>query len=262
MIDLYSNKRIRPARRFFLIGLSLFLVFLGLFFLMFRLKGDSVNETVWRFSLKGKTLPKVFASYLSSKNALYSENADLREQLDEAQLELLNQGVYKNENEKLKEILGRKTNASLLLAQILAKPNRSPYDIIVVDVGSNDGVLEGQEVFAKGNIPIGNVAEVTNKNARIKLYSTPGTKTLATLEGTEIDIDLEGTGSGGFEITLPKDVDVHIGQAILNKNIHSRTIALVEGIVSTDRDSFKKVLAKSPVNIQELSWVQIATDQY
>lgn len=262
MIDLYNNKRIRPARRFFYIGLSGILILIGLFFLLFRLQGASVNERIWRVSLRGKSLPGVFVSYLSSKNHLYRENADLREQLDVAKLELLNQSVYKNENEKLKEILGRKTSPNLLLAQILTKPNRSPYDIIVVDVGSTDGVLEGQQVLAKGNIPIGEVAEVTPKNARIKLYSTPGTKTSATLEGSEIDVDLEGTGSGGFEIILPKDVVVHEGQAILNKNIHSRTIALVEGIVSTDRDSFKKVLAKSPVNIQELSWVQIVTDQY
>lgn len=257
MIDLYSNKKTRPARKLFLIITISFLVLFILFLVFVRLRDSSANESLWRIGLRGRSVPRVFASYLASKKSLMQENTELREKLDEAQLELLNHSVYKNENEKLKEILGRKISANLLLAQILTKPNRSPYDIIIVDVGQGNNVVVGQKVFARGNIPIGEVAEVSRNTSRIKLYSTPGNETSAILEGSDIDVNLVGTGSGGFEIILPKDISVHVGQAILNKNIHSRTIALVEGIVSTDRDSFKKVLAKSPVNIQELSWVQI-----
>lgn len=257
MIDLYKKKETRPARKIFFIMLFSF-VFITIFLLIFfRLRDSSISESVWRFGLKGQSIPNVFVSYLSSKKDLMQENIELKQKIDEIQLEILNSSVYKNENEKLKEILGRKYSADLVLAQILTRPNRSPYDILVVDIGQNESVKAGQKVFARGNIPIGEVAEVSRNTSRIKLYSTPGTETMATLESSDIDVSLIGTGSGGFEIILPKDVSVHVGQAILNKSINSKTIALVEGVVSTDRDSFKKVLAKSPVNIQELSWVQI-----
>lgn len=261
MIDIYKKKDVRPARKIFIILLVCFFVILFLFLIFFRLRENSFNEYMWRIGLSGRSVPSVFLSYLSSKKDLMNENLELRNKLDEAQLEILNSSVYKDENEKLKEILGRKHSADLVLAQILSRPNRSPYDILVVDIGQNESVVVGQKVFARGNIPIGEVAEVSKNTSRIKLYSTPGTETLARLEGSDVDINLIGTGSGGFEIILPKDFSINTGQAILNKSINSKTIALVEGVVSTEKDSFKKVLAKSPVNIQELAWVQIEIEK-
>lgn len=260
MIDLYKHKKTRSARKLFFIIASIFGVLVVFFLLFFRLRESSFNESVWRIGLRGQSVPKVFASYLASKNRLLNENNELRSQLDSARLEIISQSIYKDENQKLKEILGRKTHDNLLLAQILSKPNRSPYDIIVVDVGTNNGVAVGQKVLAKGLVPIGEVIETTPKNAKIKLHSTPGNTTQALLEGTGIDLDLKGTGSGGFEIIIPKDVEVRNGQAILSKEVYAHTIALVSGVVSTERDSYKKVLAKSPINIQELAWVEVVLD--
>lgn len=260
MIDLYKHKKTRSARKvFFTTLISLFFILI-LTLVFFRFRQNSLNESVWRIGLRGQTITNVFANYLSSKNKLSNENIELRNELDKARLELLNQSIHKDENKKLKEILGRKNSDDLLLAQILSKPNKSPYDILVVDVGSLDNVSVGQKVVAKGLVPIGVISEVNNTNSRVKLFSTPGTETEAVFESSGIDIILKGTGSGGFEMVIPKDVEMRVGQAILSKEIYSHTIALVSGIVSTERDSYKKVLAKSPINIQELSWVQVVTN--
>jgi cell shape-determining protein MreC len=260
MIDLYKHKQTRSAKKVFIVLVSLLACLLIFFLLFFRLRDSSFNESVWRIGLRGQSVPKIFTSYLTSKNKLLNENIYLRNQLDEARLQVLSTSIYKDENQKLKEILGRKQNSSIVLAEILSKPNKSPYDIIVVDVGSADGIIVGQKVLAKGYVPIGEIIEVGKKNSKARLYSTPGTVTEAVLESSQIDLDLKGAGSGGFEITIPKDVEVHVGQAILSKQIYSHIIALVSGVVSTEHDSYKKVLAKSPINIQELSWVQIVTE--
>jgi cell shape-determining protein MreC len=260
MIDLYKHKKTRLAKKIFIIVACFFICLLLFLLFFFRLRETSLNESIWRVGLRGQSVSKVFISYLSSKNKLLNENIDLRNQLDTTKLELLNSSIYKDENKKLKEILGRKEHDNILLAQILSKPNRSPYDIIVVDVGTNNAVAVGQKVLAKGLVPIGEVIEVGKKNSKISLYSTPGNITEAVLENSQIDLDLKGTGSGGFEIIVPKDVTVHTGQAILNKNMYSHIIALVSGVVSTEHDSYKKVLAKSPINIQELSWVEIVLE--
>lgn len=260
MIDLYKHKKMRSAQKLFFIIVGFFCLVLIFFLIFFRLRENSVNESVWRIGLRGQNVANVFAGYLKSKNKLFNENIELRNDLDTARLELLHQSVYQDENKRLKEVLGRKQNEKLILSQILSKPNRSPYDILIIDVGQNDGVLVGQKVLAKGLVPIGTIAEVGNKNSKVKMYSTPGTETEAVFESSGIDITLKGTGSGGFEITIPKDVLVHTGQAILSKEIYSHTIALVSGVASTERDSYKKVLAKSPINIQELSWVQVVLE--
>ncbi len=260
MIDLYKHKQIRSANKIFIIIVSLLSAILIFFLIFFRLNESSLNESIWRVGLKGQSVPKVFAGYLKSKNKLQNENVELRNKLDEANLQILSTTIYKDENKKLKEILGRKEHANMVLAEILSKPNKSPYDIIVIDVGNVDGIVVGQMVIAKGSVPIGEIVEVGKKNSKAKLYSTPGTITEALFEGNQIDLDLKGTGSGGFEITIPKDVEVHVGQAILSKQVYSRIIALISGVVSTEHDSYKKVLAKSPINIQELSWVQVVIE--
>lgn len=260
MIDLYKRKKTPSARKIFIFSSVAFFVLLILFLSFFRLNDSSFNERIWRFGLQGQTVLKVFKSYLISKNHLLNENLRLKTELEKANLKLIHESIYEAENQKLKQILGRNVNNKIILAQILSKPNRSPYDIIVIDVGENDGVLVGQRVIANGIVSIGEVAEVSKKDSKVKLYSTPGSKIFAVLEGSQIDVELNGAGSGGFEIIVPKDVSVHVGQAILAKSLNLKTIAIVSGVVSNEYDSFKKVLAKSPINIQQTAWVEVVID--
>ncbi len=202
-----------------------------------------------------------FASYgsnLQSKKTLIAENEALKRKAEEERISALDRGILLDENIKLKEILNRaKEERNLILGVILSKPNQSLYDTLIVDAGENAGVKKGSRVFAYGNVLIGEVSDVYGSSSNIKLFSTSGEMLRVIVDGTGIYAETTGKGGGNFEITLPRDIAVENGTTLSVPGITSQVVAAIEEIISDPRDPFQKILAISPVNVQELKFVQI-----
>ncbi|MCX6757644.1 MAG: rod shape-determining protein MreC [Candidatus Nomurabacteria bacterium] len=209
----------------------------------------------------GNNIGSSFSSlgyFFHSKNTLYQENQNLKTQILESQADRANYSSVVDENIKMKEILGRKAeNMKIVLAGILAKPNRSLYDTLVIDAGSNQGIKIGNTVFAIGNIPIGKVSEVYAKSANVILFSSPKENTEVTISGKDIAISAVGRGGGNFEIILPRDLVIDLGTEIDLPGINHYVLGTVATIVSDPRDSFQKAILVSHVNIQNLKFVEV-----
>ncbi|MBP6060694.1 MAG: hypothetical protein KA515_01665, partial [Candidatus Pacebacteria bacterium] len=75
--------------------------------------------------------------YFNSKKSLLKENSDLSLKLAWSGARVSNYESILAENEKLKEILGRKNEKlEMILSTILAQNNQSLYNTLVVDTGS------------------------------------------------------------------------------------------------------------------------------
>ncbi|KKQ35110.1 MAG: hypothetical protein US50_C0025G0004 [Candidatus Nomurabacteria bacterium GW2011_GWB1_37_5] len=196
-------------------------------------------------------------STFKSKDFILTENDNLKMRVLELEAKIDDRNVLYDENLKLKDILGRKEENNLVLAVILSKPNKSIYDTLIIDVGENKDIKIGQKVYAYGNILIGEIAEVYGATAKVKLFSTYGEKLEVVLDGNDIYTDAVGRGGGTFEITLPRNVLAEKGQAILFPDINVYPLAYIESIISDERDPFQKILLRSPVNVQELKFVEI-----
>jgi cell shape-determining protein MreC len=197
-------------------------------------------------------------AYFYFKNSLLLENEDLKIKLSEQESRIVNYDSILDENLKIKEILGRKQEkANMILSGILSKPNKSLYDTLVIDTGTKNGILVGQRVFALGNIPIGRVAEVYTNIAKIILYSNPGEKIEVIISGSDTFMQIVGRGGGNFEMILPRDFVLEKGTEVILPGITPYVIGIVQTIISDPRDSFQKALLVSPVNIQELKFVEI-----
>ncbi len=199
-----------------------------------------------------------FESYFYSKQILYKENENLKLLISQNEAQMLNYNSLVKDDISLKEILGRKkTNQEIILSSILSKPNQSLYDTLIIDAGKNQGVVIDQKVFALGNIPIGRVAEVEANSSKVILYSNPGEKTEIVISGKNNFMQIIGRGGGNFEIILPKDISLDDGTEVVLPGITPYVVATVVKTVSDPRDSFTKALLASPVNIQNLKFVQI-----
>ena len=196
-------------------------------------------------------------SFFKSKNSLIWENEQLKKDLAISQNDILETSVLRDENLKLKNILNRSVNSNLILATILVRPNISAYDTLIVDIGSDNNIKQGALVFGNGNILLGTVREVYEHTAKIVLYSTPGEKINVSITNGDASVELSGRGGGSFEIIVPRGIDLPAGTILSSISISSHPIAITGDVVSSIHDSFKKVLAKSPINIQELKWVEI-----
>ena len=216
-----------------------------------------VLRPFWSVENSLSTKFRNLSAYFSSKNSLNQKIQDLEAEraLDQARME----GVVTilDENEKLKEILGRKNEKlNLTLAVILGKPDQSLYDTLIIDLGGNQGVKVGDMVYALGNIPLGRVALVYDNSAKVVLFSNSSERTQVFVKGTSLE--LVGRGGGNFEMILPRDVAMEKGEQAVLPGITPYVVAEVETVISDPRDSFQKVLFTSPVNIDEIKFVEVA----
>ena len=120
-----------------------------LFILYFRngiYKGlsSSVQFISHPFITFGKNIGNGFrntGAFFASKKNLALENDLLKMKISESDARMSNLASVMDENTKMKEILGRKKDTqNFIFSAILAKPNRSIYDTLLIDAGTKDGI--------------------------------------------------------------------------------------------------------------------------
>ena len=256
------DKKIKK-RRIYKIALGAFALFLAFYFHAGIFRGlSSFSSVVFRpVTAFGRNVGGEISnigSIFHNRKSLMLENEDLKSQILASQADRANYASVLDENIQMKEILGRKPVAtSMILAGILNKPNRSLYDTLLIDAGSAQGVIVGQKVFALGNVPIGYISEADANSSKVILFSNPGEKTETIISGKNVSMPAVGRGGGNFEMILPRDFVLAVGTEIDLPGVNPYILGTVQTIISDPRDAFQKALIASPVNIQELKFVEV-----
>lgn len=195
---------------------------------------------------------------LKTKRSLLEENERLLTENNRLMTSMIDYKIVKNENNELKEILNRvSVPKNYVLGNILTKPNNSPYDTVIIDIGTSDKIKLGSKVYAEGDVPVGVISEVYEKSSIVSLYSNPAEKTEGYIDGSNASVELIGRGGGNFEMIIPAELTVNKGTLIYLPGSTSEIIALVDDIISKPSDPFKKVILNSPINVQNLKWLLI-----
>lgn len=196
---------------------------------------------------------------VTSKELLASENKRLKEALDGVVLEAYSRQELRDENEQLKAMLGRASGRAFVLARVLANPGRSPYDTLLLDAGSDDGVAVGMKVFVDGDFAIGEVEKVTQQGALVTLYSSYGKELPVSVGSSSVPALAKGEGGGNFRIALPKDVSVSAGDLVHVPALAPEYVAIVTAVDHPEGSSLEDVYIKWPFNMSELTRVYVAT---
>ncbi len=217
-----------------------------------------IGRYIWKTELIITDKLHNATSIIRTKASVFNENDNLKKENSDLRISMIDYQILKSENDQLKELLGRPPQKeNFILATILTKPNRSPYDTIIIDIGSDQGLEVGNEVYANGDIPIGKVSKVYAKASLVVLYSNPGQVTNAILDGTNTNVELVGRGGGNFEMEIPLDLTSEKGTNVVLPGITPHIIAIIEEVLSMPTDPVKKIILRSPVNIQSLKWVEV-----
>ena len=200
---------------------------------------------------------------LRSKRSLIFENNELKRQIKETEFKLLETNFLIQENESLKEIFNRKTfdSEKIILSAVLARPNVSPYDTFIIDIGQSFEIEKGDNVYVSGNIFIGKIDEVYKNTSTVKLFSSSGEITPISIGVQNISANAEGRGGGNFIVELPRGSGVEKGDIVTIPNIDTKLFALVEEIEANPSDPFITILFKNPVNMNDVKWVQVVKSE-
>jgi cell shape-determining protein MreC len=260
MIYLQTKNKRRGAKTLFVILLTAVLVvslsnlFIegGLSALFYK-----IGHPLWEAdSYYGKTL-KNFVSYFKTKssldyqnNFLKNENAILREKLS----------IYsetEKQNLELKELLGRFTEKKIILAGVLSAPPRSPYDVLIIDAGTRNGIQAGDRVITAGGSVIGEIVSALGDFSRVGLYTSPGRTLSGFLGEKRIPVEVVGIGGGNFEMILPKEEQVVEGESVFLPGLDNELIGTVSNVLTRDVDFLQLATVSAPVNLYELRYVGV-----
>jgi cell shape-determining protein MreC len=194
---------------------------------------------------------------LETKSSLLKENQFLSNQIAELEARIAERSILASENEELKKAFNRNEVNTFILAAVLAKPPKSLYDTLLIDGGESIGLRVGQSVYVHGRIPVGTIEEVRSNSALVRLYSSPGEKTDVRLSPLGVDATLVGRGGGAFSATLPHDITLTDEVLAVSIGISQSIIAQFEKVTSDSRDAAQTALFSSPVNMSELTFVQV-----
>lgn len=214
----------------------------------------------WVKKYQGSTAPIYNDSaslVLNSKQSLIKKIVAQQSTLDAQNASLVTLSILEAENNALKAEFGREEHIKGVLARVIVPPNRSLYDTIVLDAGSNENILVGQTVYAFGSIALGTISSVTDDASTVLLFSASGRETSGTVLGSDLTVTLIGRGAGEYEVRMPRDIVFEQGGVISQQSLIVHPLATIEKIVTDPRDPFQRLLAKAPVNLQTLKWVVI-----
>ena len=216
-----------------------------------------VSEPLWKAGNRVSNTASSYVGFLDSKETLKERNDELEQEIQELRLKLLSKDFLLQENKELKAMLGRVSGRDVMLAAVLSKPNNSPYDTLIIDIGKDKGIEKGDKVLVGGEIVVGTVGEVYARSSKVELYSSPGLTRDVVLGGSGIPATAKGKGVGNFEIILPRDVSVVLGDVVTIPDIDLTVLGSVLYIGKDPNSPFQTILVKSPVNFSELKWVEV-----
>ncbi|MFQ5661873.1 MAG: rod shape-determining protein MreC [Candidatus Paceibacteria bacterium] len=247
------------------LGVLLVVLILALVQIIFPNSLSGVSNFVAAPFWKSKnfTVSKVAnsAELLRSKRSLIEENNNLKAEIELNNLKLLSLDLFKEENIRLKELFDRQISSTdnSILGVVLVRPSASLYDTLVIDVGAESDVSEGDYVFVSGDIFIGRINEVYKNTSLVKLFSSPGEITQVRVGLDGVSASAEGVGGGNFIAELPRGIGIEEGDMVVMPNISTRVFAVVEEIDADPSDPFLTVLFKNPINLNDIKWVQVLT---
>ncbi len=219
-----------------------------------------ITLPIWRLENGVRDSLSGVLAFFETKDQLQAENYKLASELDSANLELGSLHSLEQENEQLMVEMGRQVpkKATSTLVAVLSGPNIPPYEDLIIDVGKNYGVSVGDRVIYEPNVILGEVNQVFERSAKVKLYSASGVQTDILIPSTKpwhaVAI---GYGGGNFYVNLPISIAVATGAQILIPGSNLYTLGVVDYVKVDQTIGSEQVLIRYPINIKNLRFVHV-----
>jgi len=197
-------------------------------------------------------------------NTLLASEDDLELSYQELLIENTSLKGLVEENKLLRELLDfeKKKDYILNIANILSRDEVN-NNILIIDIGKDKNIKEGQAVIINEGIIIGKVIEVNLYSSKVRLL-TDKDSSLAVKVGSEtVSGILRGSLGLGMDLEfIPKEQEIKINDLVitsyLDTNIPANLmVGKVEKIDSKEEDIFKKALVSPLLNYQSLYLVAV-----
>lgn len=220
----------------------------------------------------GQRIGNLF-SFIKSISTLKKENTQLKAQVEELKLKLVDYQKIKAENEELNKMLQFKsdTNYNTVSANVIGKSGDNWFNIILIDVGLEDGIKKGQYVVAAEGL-VGKIIEVNSKTSKVLTILDENFKIPVYINETNEDGLLVGENNNNFckVAYLPSTTNTKPGNLVVTNNItYDIENIIPKGIIigTVEKIEIEKVnlsntaYIKPGVNFVKISKVQVIVNK-
>ena len=198
-------------------------------------------------------------NFFRSHKGLVEENRQLKEETFKLKVELATKELVAKDYERLAAIVGRTSGQAVpIVGRVILKPNRSPYDLILVDVGSGGArpVKVGDIARLNKDTTIGRVVNVASQTATVELFSSPGLETAVLVGADLVQATTTGRGGGNMLLELPRGLIINVGDSVVLPTSKAELVGLVGQVINEQSEPAQKILVSLPVNLFHLSWIE------
>jgi cell shape-determining protein MreC len=233
-----------------------------LFYLVPKLVFGLVSTVVYPFEL-------VRLWVLESQDSLpyyLRDRHTLIEQIESLEQQVAVSGGTENTLTKLKveneqfRLLCEAVPEERVIARVVGRPPKLPYDVIMLDRGSEHGVVTEAPVFVGSDQIIGYVSRVYSKTALVTLVSTAQFESMAYIMGPNIYTYARGVGGGMMRVVVPQGVPLSVGDTVILPAIDSGVYGTVAYIETSPTQPEQYGYVPMKQNLQSLQYVSIGQE--
>ncbi len=186
--------------------------------------------------------------YLRNRSELIASMDDLRQQLASRSGDKFTSEMLAKENEELRHLLGDQGDERIL-AGVIGRPNALPYDMLMIDQGTRDGIVVGAPVYIGDRTVIGFIQSATDKTALVTLITTPDFVSTVYVLGPDIFTTAVGIGGGQLRVGIPQGIIVKEGDLVILPSITSGVYGSVSYLetVPTEPEQYAYVSPTAPI---------------
>ncbi len=194
--------------------------------------------------------------YLRERHALVTELDNLKQSVATMEGNEHTIAKLQAENEEFRRMLGAVPDERIL-ARVVGRPADLPYDVLMLDRGQVDGVVEGAPVFVGSDQVIGYVARVYEHTTLVTLVTTAGFESIAYIIGPNIYTYAEGIGGGMMRVRVPQGIPLRSGDTVILPAIDSGVYGAISEVVSSPTEPEQSGYVPLPVSLQSMQYVSI-----
>ena len=198
---------------------------------------------------------KTTVSYFQSKSSLQTENDNLKRTLDEKDAQII---TVRNQVELYKDldsyISTKAISQNETVVRVVTRPPQTPFDVLIIEA-KDDSIKAGQKVYF-ADIPVGVIESKTGSYAKVFLFSNPESQFRVLIGVDKIEADAKGKSQGNIFVTLPKNVEVKVGDIVYLAD-GTKPIGTVSEVDNNSSTSFIDVYVKMPFSPARVDWLTV-----
>lgn len=255
--QLKSSRRKSGLKKYYIAILIIVVISINFF------KVDFVRNSVGYLTIPILKVVNIVTEPVSFIGTYFKSKQDLEKEIKRLSTEItllknknLKATLLQEENLILREILdNREDDENVIIADVIKRPPSSVYDTLLIDAGAKHGLEVGHLVFSFDTF-IGTVVSVSKNTSIVKLVSAPK-EILSVYIAGEIPAEARGEGGGRFAVTLPKDIEVEVGDLVTIDNNKAPVIGVVSAIDSNEASTFQTLYFNFQFLLSDIKIVEI-----